>query len=212
MPIFSFIKKIIDFIRLGCLGIIIGLFLALIFALIYGLAASGIYKIPLLSSLVYREPEPVKVVSLTKKSSLEDKFSSLLNIKEKQINLPINEEELTALINKDQRLKKSQIAITKEEMELYAISRIKNSQDLYFKVSFIPQVEKEKIDLLIKKMQIGSLVIPKILANLTKEIIWYYWQAQLTIISEMKVQKVLLDDGFLTITGQPDWSKIKLNK
>ncbi len=170
------------------------------------MAATGIIKIPGISSLVYHEPKPKEVIIPTeeKAQSLQDKLEN--PILDKNIfKIEITQEELTSYLvyyppkNKIE-IENPQIVITPEEVKLFG--KTKKPVSTAFKVVFIPWIQNGKLKINIKKIYCGSVGIPSFLVSQLQENITEELEKSLPKEENFYITNIQLKDRKMIIIGE----------
>lgn len=177
------------------------------------LAATGIIKIPGISSLVYHEPKPNSTITPTKKAAESLKYKLENPTRDKNIfKLEITQEELTSYLvyypPKDNKIKieNPQIVITPEVVELFG--KIKKPVSTAFKVAFIPWIQNGKFKINIQKIYCGSLGIPSFLISQLQEKISGELEKPLPKEENFYITNIQLKDGKMIIIGEVKYEEI----
>lgn len=185
----------------GLCFLIFLIFIALIIYLLICLTKTGLVNVPILSKIVYHEPVPIEVVSPASGFSWENKVD-LKNLAEGEVTYTLTQEELTALVDDNEKFTRAQMAIADLNAELFAETKIL-SRDAFISVKFIPKVKSNQLDFKIVSAQIGDLKLPLLIANFTKTLFLESFKQQLSVLNKIKITKVDLKKGELVLTARP---------
>jgi len=165
----------------GCLILIAIVGGGLFFAGAWAVAASGLYKVPLISSWAFHPPEPLHEVRIEENAEeisvlermrteinelISTKYPGQLQVSE--ANVIINEDLLTTFLMQNisvaaehagAEIIKSQIAIEPAGMEIF-VHMIHSERQVYLSVVVIPEVVDNDISLDIKSARLGNLPLP----------------------------------------------------
>jgi hypothetical protein len=169
------------------------------------LAAIGIIKIPIISSLVYHEPKPKQIITPTeeKAQSLQNKLENPI-ITEEGFKIEITQEELTSYLvyyppkNKNE-IENPQVVITPKEVELFG--KIKEPINTVVKVIFIPWIQNGKLKINIQKIYCGSVRAPSFLINKLQESLSEQLEKSLPR-EDFYITNIQLKDGKMIISGE----------
>ncbi len=171
--------------------------LFLVFLVVLGVvAATGIYNVPVLSSILYKEPQPIRQVTYNA-NTIKD-FNQRLDTEEKNNpsyqSIIMTESELTAILNQDsnqQNLQSIQAAITPDFIELYI--KFPQPSKLVVIANVVPVVESGQFKLNFTKAKVGPFNIS---------------QSQLTSLTDSVNQNI--SKNFSSPTNNTDITGVKL--
>ena len=166
----------------------------------YAVTAAGVVKIPILTPLIYgdgpsptREVRPAKASLKTVSKRLDDAA------KADKDQLTVTEEELTALLRKDEQLKDLNLAIDPDGIEIFTYLD-SGPTSTHMTVGFQPEIEDGLLDIKFKRFRLGKLTIPVWGLNYAaREAVEQEQQALQQAIKG--IEKIELSQGELTITG-----------
>lgn len=176
----------------GCLGVVLIIFGALLFFIGYAGAKSGVFNVPVLSDKFYEEPEPVHQVIVNEEQQenienilsekvggvIESKISPENIGKKVSFELPLAEEELTALLRRNLigqsegeiKVKDIQISVTPGYLELFVKFDLQALQtEPIFIFKFSPRIKEGRLELVPEDLQLGELGLPTRLGSLLIE-------------------------------------------
>jgi len=219
-----------------CLSLVV-VFILLVSFILAILARTGLYDIPVFSSIFYKTPKPTRevLVELQNIKSLESILNKRLEeqimrqvspfeiiggtIPDKDISLDLvlSEEELTGFLRsyQDQTkeagfdIKNPQIVVTEEEVEFF--TEVIKPKKTYLTVAFRPEINDRDIDFEITRLRLGNLSLPGFLLDfITKN----YLESKIdeatsNIPKEIEIDSINLQDGNLVIKSFVDLRELQ---
>lgn len=156
-----------------CFSCVILLVLLLLGA-VSALAASGLMYIPGFSQVLYREPQPTRIVKAIEVDNIEEYFTQKFEAEyskkgeDQKLKTEITEEEITTLIQynfsikergKNPDLSDLQVVILPKHLEFFG--RVKRGPiNTVFILNIKPEIKDEKLYFRPKNLRIGALKIP----------------------------------------------------
>jgi hypothetical protein len=176
------------------------IFVLFILMIAYGViffVRTGLFSVPILSNIFYKEPIPSEIVMPTTELNIIDKFS---NISTSGVDIVITQEELTYLINNTKKFDKSQISISDINMQLYCDYYI-NGKKIILTLNYLPIVRNNQLDYKILSFYIGSQKMPNFSAYLIKEFIIKSFTNNFIQNSGLTINRAELKKGEMVISA-----------
>lgn len=150
----------------NCYVLVLILFVFSLITATAAVAKTGIFEIPVFSSIFYRLPKPSRQIEIENQAMIGGKnLNFSLNTETKKITLELSEEDLTFLLRQALTQKNNpyfapnlQAAILNNEVELYGLLLKPFSANLTLKVK--PIFSDHKLDFELTKIKIGGLPMP----------------------------------------------------
>lgn len=144
----------------NCLLLILILFVLCALFVASALAKSGLVNIPILSPLLFKEPVELVKPDLSAKESISKKLKEIEKKVDKEIELPLTQEEILGLVisaseKSNIPIQRLQIVIYKDKVEAWG-----KWNNVWLRGSFLPLAVGEKVQFEVKQIQIGSLTVP----------------------------------------------------
>jgi uncharacterized protein YpmS len=208
--------------RNSCLHLF--LLIILIFVLIFlsfsvVVAKAGLVNVPILTPLLYKEPQEIIIPNLNAKEEILNKLIKAQEKNQTDFEITLTQEEvLGLLVSKIKEVKtpieNPQIILHRNSVESwfnFDIKDIKNNllfgsilrDNIWIKIFFLPIASGEKIELQVQKVQIGSLTVPIFLIN--KVVNFVKNKSNLSLSYNIKgIKSLTLEEGKIIIKTSPD--------
>jgi hypothetical protein len=211
-PLFSCFNCLVVFLII--IAVLIGWVLMLV-------AKTGFVDIPLFTDWFYQEPKPIHEVVIKPGEQLTMDQQALRTTQAMQVGQAVvfTDKELTLLVQDSIKqlnqtgnkltIESGQIAIEPEEAELFV--KLATPVSGYLAIGFIPQLENRNLIFVPKKVKIGDLNVPVVVAKIIFDQV---------INSELKnslkdlplnLKAVRLETGKMLIDFEVDVNKLKTN-
>lgn len=186
--------------RLLVFGILVVLFVLVV--------RTGIWEIPVVSNILYREPNPLHQFDAEQFSStllLLKAEESLFQSSGSNASLSISEGELTSLVRKytdtsHDTLSDVQVSISQEYIEVYG--RVENKPQIVLRARVKPVVTEGDVEFVVHSIYIGQVPIPKGLLS-SKVISWITPPLFESLIESVRVDAIELEEQSLILTIYP---------
>lgn len=137
--------------------------LLLVFLVVLGaVAATGVYNVPVLSDIIYKEPQPIRKVTYSADTikNFNQRLDNEAKSNPSNQSIVMTESELTVMLNQDsnqQNLQSIQAAITPDFIELYI--KFPQPSRLVVVANVVPVVESGQFRLNFTKAKVGPFNI-----------------------------------------------------